>query len=109
VVYTLQQSIGSISDSFEDANQARKRAGQLFEILVKPVLKEVGLECEPRTVNIPIPSNLGYKISYELDLVFSRNKAILSSETEFIHSQEIVGSVKTNTLTGFWQTVNSGG
>jgi hypothetical protein len=34
-------------------------------------------------------------MSYELDVVFSRNKAILMSETEYIHSSEIVGSVKT--------------
>ncbi|MEO7018864.1 MAG: hypothetical protein ABI234_01775 [Ktedonobacteraceae bacterium] len=32
---------------------------------------------------------------YELDVVFSRNKAVLTSEAEFIHSTEIVGSVKT--------------
>ena len=30
-----------------------------------------------------------------LDLVFSRNKAIIASETKFIHPSEIVGSVKT--------------
>jgi hypothetical protein len=34
-------------------------------------------------------------MSYELDVVFSRDKAILMSETEYIHSSEIVGSVKT--------------
>ena len=34
-------------------------------------------------------------MSYELDLVFSRDKAILTSETKFIHPHEIVGSVKT--------------
>lgn len=34
-------------------------------------------------------------MSYELDLVLSRDKVILTSETEYIHSDEIVGSVKT--------------
>jgi hypothetical protein len=34
-------------------------------------------------------------MSYELDLVFSRNKAIVAAETRFIHESEIVGSVKT--------------
>jgi len=34
-------------------------------------------------------------MSYELDLVFSRNKAIIASETKFIHPSEIVGSIKT--------------
>jgi hypothetical protein len=34
-------------------------------------------------------------MSYELDVVFSRDKAILTGEAEFIHADEIVGSVKT--------------
>lgn len=95
VIYTIQQSIGSIGDSFDNPNQSRKRIGQLFENLVKLVIQSVGLECEPRTINIPIPGHLGYEMSYELDLVFSRNKAIIASETKFIHPSEIVGSVKT--------------
>jgi hypothetical protein len=95
VVYTVQQSIGSIGDSFENPNQSRKRVGQLFEVLVKLIIQEVGLECEPRTISIPIPGYPGYEMSYELDLVFSRNKAIVTAETRFIHETEIVGSVKT--------------
>lgn len=95
VVYTAQQSIGSIGDSFDNANQARKRIGQLFEGLVKLLLNEVGLICEPRTVNLPIPDNPGYRMPYQLDLVFSRNKAIVTSETTYIYAHEIVGSVKT--------------
>lgn len=95
MVYTLQQAIGCISDSFDDANQSRKRAGQLFENLVKLVIQAAGVECEPRTIRIPIPDNPGYEMSYELDLVFSRRKAILTSETKFIHPSEVVGSVKT--------------
>ena len=94
VVYTIQQAIGSIGDSFENPNQSRKRVGQLFETLVKLIIQEVGLECEPRTVKIPIPSHPGYEMSYELDLVFSRNKAIITSETKFIHPSEVIGSVK---------------
>lgn len=95
VMYTLQQSIGCIGDSFDNSNQSRKRVGQLFEVLVKLIIKELGLDCEPRTVNLPIPNQAGYTMSYELDLVFSKNKAILTSETKFIHPSEIVGSVKT--------------
>ncbi|HEU5374386.1 MAG TPA: hypothetical protein VFV38_03020 [Ktedonobacteraceae bacterium] len=96
IVYTLQ-SIGCIGDTFESANQARKRMGQLFETLIKLIIQEVGLICEPRTVNIPIPGFPGYKMSYELDVVFSREKAILTSESQhkYIHPSEIVGSVKT--------------
>jgi len=95
VVYTVQQSMGCIGDSFDNPNQSRKRVGQLFETLVKLIIQEVGIECEPRTINIPIPGFPGYEMSYELDLVFSRNKAILTSETKFIHASEVVGSVKT--------------
>ncbi len=95
VIYTMQQAIGCVGDSFENANQARKRIGQLFETLIKCVIQEVGLVCEPRTITIPIPNYPGYTMSYELDMVFSRDKAILTSETKFIHSTEIVGSIKT--------------
>jgi hypothetical protein len=95
VVYTAQQAIGCIGDSFDNPNQSRKRVGQLFETLVKLIIQEVELECEPRTINIPIPGHPGYEMSYALDLVFSRNKVIVASETPFIHPSEVVGSVKT--------------
>lgn len=97
IAYTIQQSIGCVGDAFEDPNQTRKRVGQLFETLIKLLIQEVGLTCEPRTIIIPIPNYPGYTMSYELDVVFSRNKAILTSETEHkhIHPSEIVGSVKT--------------
>ena len=55
VVYTAQQAIGCIGDIFENPNQSRKRIGQLFENLVRLMIREVCLECEPRTVNVPIP------------------------------------------------------
>jgi len=95
VVYTVQQAIGSIGDSFDNPNQSRKRVGQLFETLIKLIIQQVGLECEPRTINIPIPNHPGYEMSYELDLVFSLNKAIIASETRLIHPSEVIGSVKT--------------
>lgn len=95
VIYTVQQAIGCVGDSFINSNQARKRIGQLFENLVKIIIQLIGLECESRTIILPVPGFEGYKMSYELDLVFSRNKAILSQETQYIHPHEIVGSVKT--------------
>jgi len=95
VVYTLQQSVGCVGDSFENENQSRKRIGQLFESLVKLIIKGIGVTCEPRVINIPIPGYSGREMSYELDLVFSRNKAIIASETKHIHTAEVVGSVKT--------------
>lgn len=95
VIYTIQQSVGSISDSFINPNQARKRVGQLFESLIKLIIQAVGLECESRTIRIPIPGHHGYTMSYELDLVFSRNKTVIAAETNFIHPSEVIGSVKT--------------
>lgn len=95
VIYTAQQSIGCIGDSFENPNQSRKRIGQLFETLVRLVIQEVGLECEPRTISLPIPDHPGYTMPYELDLVFSRGKAIVASESAFLRADEVVGSVKT--------------
>lgn len=95
VVYTLQQSIGCVGDSFENQNQSRKRIGQLFEALVKLIVKEIGVTCESRVINLPIPGHESCEMSYELDLVFSRDKAIITSETSHIHPSEVVGSVKT--------------
>lgn len=95
VIYTIQQSIGCISDSFDNPNQSRKRVGQVFEILIKLIIQELGLVCEPRTVRVPIPGFIGYEMPYELDVVFSKEKAIITSETKFIYNKEIVGSIKT--------------
>ena len=95
LIYTIQQSVGSISDSFENPNQARKRVGQLFELLVKIIIQEAGLECESRTIQIPLPDHPEYTMSYELDLVFSRHKAVIAAPDAFIHPSEVVGSIKT--------------
>ena len=95
VIYTLQQSIGCIGDSFESPNQSRKRIGQLFENLVRLVIQEVGIECEPRTINLPIPDFPGMTTPYELDMVFSRSQVIITSETSMLQPFEVVGSVKT--------------
>lgn len=95
IVYTIQQSIGCIGDSFTNSNQSRKRIGMLFEGLVKLIIKELGLECEPRTIKLPIKGHDGYTMSYELDVVFSREKAIVTAESQYLYHNEIVGSVKT--------------
>ena len=95
VVYTVQQSIGSIGDSFTNPNQSRKRIGQLFENLIKLLIQSVGFNCESRTINVPIPEYPDYSMSYQLDLVFSRQSVVIASESQFIHSNEVIGSVKT--------------
>ncbi len=95
VVYTCQQVIGSISDSLGNPNQSRKRVGQLFENLVRLIIREIGFVCESRTISVPIPDSSGYTMLYELDLVFSREGAIIASESELVHPDEVIGSVKT--------------
>ncbi len=95
IIYTIQQSIGCVSDSLDNNNQARKKVGQLFEKLIKIVVKRLGFECEPRTVRLPVPEYAGYTMPYELDVVISRNKIEAQKEPYFIHDTEVVGSVKT--------------
>jgi hypothetical protein len=95
IVYTAQQSIGGIGDSFDNPNQSRKRIGQLFENLVKLIIQELGFDCESRTLSVPIPDFPDHVMSYELDLVFSPRGAVVVSESELIHPQEVIGSVKT--------------
>jgi len=95
VVYTIQQAVGSVGDSFSNPNQSRKRVGQLFESLIRLIIQQVGLQCQPRRITVPLPGHPGYTMVYELDLVFSRNKAIVTTETGLIHPTEIIGSVKT--------------
>lgn len=95
VIYTTQQALGCIADSLAETNQARKRVGQLFESFITLILQAVGVECESRTIKLPIPDYPGYQMPYELDVVFSRNKAIITTPSQFIYSNEVVGSVKT--------------
>lgn len=81
IVYTCQQIVGSIGDSFTNPNQSRKRIGQLFENMVKLIINEIGFKCESRTILVPIPGYPDHKMSYELDLVFSKRGAIVASES----------------------------
>jgi hypothetical protein len=95
VLYTIQQSIGCIGDSFENTNQARKRIGQIFEQLIKLVIKKLDINCESRTLNISLPAAPDFSMKYELDMVISKGKAIITNEDTQIHPKEIVGSIKT--------------
>lgn len=94
VVYTLQQSIGCVGDAFEDANQTRKRIGQLFENLIRLLFREIGLQCESRNLRLPIPNQPGYAMPYELDAVFSRSSTTEDTDVP-LRLDEVVGSVKT--------------
>ena len=94
VLYTAQQAAGCVADSLGNSNRARKRVGQVFERLVLLLVQHAGLDCEPRTVVLPIPDHEGHTMKYELDFVFSRRGAILTGEQPILPG-EVVGSVKT--------------
>ncbi len=94
-LYTIQQCLGSVADSLPESNQARKRAGQLFEGLVKLIIGGVGVACDGRVVKLPIPGHDPHTMSYELDMVISRDTAIVTSESKLLMPSDIVGSIKT--------------
>lgn len=95
VIYTCQQSIGAIGDSFENPNQSRKRIGQLFEQLIRLLMRRIGFSCESRTISVPIPNSPEHSMSYELDMVFAKEGAIITAENSLIDPREVVGSIKT--------------
>jgi hypothetical protein len=95
VVYTAQQAIGCIGDSYPNANKSRKRVGDLFESLIRKTIQELGLVCEDRNILIPLPGFPDQKMKYQLDLVISRDQVIITGESQLIYPSEIIGSVKT--------------
>ena len=94
VLYTAQQAAGCVSDSLGNANRARKRVGQVFERLILLLVQQAGVDCEARTITLPLPGDGGHTMKYELDLVFSRKGAVLTGEAPLLPG-EVVGSVKT--------------
>lgn len=43
-IYTCQQCIGAALDAFNNSNKARKRNGNLFELLIRNVISEIGVD-----------------------------------------------------------------
>jgi len=88
-IYTLQTSIGSTLDALHAglSNKARKINGDLFEKLIKIIIKEIGIDCKSGVVQIPIKINgkEQFKMSYQHDLVIKRDGEI-----------KLVGSIKTS-------------
>lgn len=95
VIYTMQQAVGSVADSLSSPNMARKLVGESFQALVKLIILELGVTCAPRTIKIHSTDDPGYQMSYQLDVVFSRDKIILTAEQPYVAPGEIVGSIKT--------------
>ncbi len=78
--YTIPQAIGATLDSLKAgrSNTARKLAGDYFEQFIRLLIREVGVECETGTVQIPIRhgSKVLSKMSYQHDLIFKKEDEI---------------------------------
>ena len=55
-VYTIQQSIGAALDALPSgrSNTARKLNGDLFEKLIRLIIKEIGVDCEAGVMQVPV-------------------------------------------------------
>lgn len=89
VVYTVQQSIGAALDALPAgrSNTARKLNGDLFEQLIRLILRRLSLECRAGTVQVPvvIDGAEAFKMSYQHDLIVEQKGKI-----------KMFGSVKTS-------------
>ena len=88
VVYTLQMSIGSTLDALPAgrSNTARKINGDLFEHLIRLVIREVGVDCKSGVVHVPVMfrGKEQFHMSYQHDLIVEKNDDI-----------KLIGSIKT--------------
>ncbi len=88
-VYTLQMSVGSALDALPvgQSNTARKINGDLFEHLIRLIVREIGIECASGVLHIPVKvkGEEQFKMSYQDDLIIKRNGEI-----------KLIGSIKTS-------------
>ena len=88
-VYTLQMAIGSTLDALPAgrSNTARKINGDLFEHLIRLVIREAGVECKSGVVQIPVMlrGKEQFHMSYQHDLIVEREGEI-----------KLIGSIKTS-------------
>jgi len=90
IVYTLQQCIAVALDALpaSSANQAKKRNGDLFERLIRLLIREVGVECDAGVLHVPISDDHGvvlHTMNYQHDLIGKKDGEIV-----------FLGSVKTS-------------
>ena len=89
-IYTLQQSIGAALDALpaSSANQAKKINGDLFERLVRLLMKQVRVDCKAGVLQIPVKDEDGTAMTTEVfqhDLIGRKNGKVV-----------FIGSVKTS-------------
>lgn len=89
VVYTLQMAIGSTLDALPvgKSNTARKINGDLFERLIRLVIRGVGVDCESGVVQVPVMlrGKEQFRMSYQHDLLVKGGDEI-----------RLIGSIKTS-------------
>jgi len=88
-VYTLQMSIGSALDALPagKSNTARKINGDLFEHLIRLIIRNIGIKCESGVIQVPVMfrGKEQFRMSYQHDLVVKTNGKI-----------KLIGSIKTS-------------
>ena len=89
VTYTIQQSIGSALDGLPagQTNTARKLNGDLFEHLIRLIVRKIGIDCKSGIIQVPvfIDGNLEFNMSYQHDLIIKKEEEI-----------KVIGSIKTS-------------
>ncbi len=97
VVYTIQQSIGIGLDLLVSPNSSRKHVGTRFEELIRTILSSLGIAIKKVVLSIPYDTEEGQKYyRCETDVIISPFDSV-QSDTQTIHHQEIVISLKTTT------------
>jgi hypothetical protein len=88
-VYTIQQSIGAALDGLPagKSNTARKLNGDLFENLIRLIIKEIGVDCHAGVVQVPvvIDGKALFNMNYQHDLIIEDADKI-----------KLIGSIKTS-------------
>lgn len=88
-VYTIQQSIGAALDALPSgrSNTARKLNGDLFENLIRLIIKEIDIDCGAGVMQVPVivDEQEAFRMSYQHDLIVKHDGEI-----------RMFGSVKTS-------------
>ena len=88
-IYSIQQSIGAALDALPagKSNTARKINGDLFERLIRLLIKRLGISCDSGTINVPVMVDdvEQFKMSYQHDLIIKQGETV-----------KVIGSVKTS-------------
>jgi hypothetical protein len=87
--YTIQQTIGATLDGLPagKSNTARKLNGDLFELFIRLIIQEMGINCRSGVVQVPviIKGEKAFDMNYQHDLIVEKGTDI-----------KMIGSIKTS-------------